>query len=261
MSEEEVIGAEAPFKGKMFLYEKPELLTKKEHGGLGLSSVDRTYDFVKSIRAVPIVTAEVATAQKHFPIVFAGFENPTLLAVVGVFEDRNLFVNEDGTWDQNSYIPTYLRCYPFAFATRSDDQFAVVIDRSAASISDTPEQPFFEGEGLSDAIQARIDLCGRFDAERRRTVQFCERVNELGLLSGQRAAHRPDPGGEEQLIANYVAIDVRKLNDVDKDTLQELHQDGSLSAIFGQVFSLENWGRLVGRHTLMQKAGNGGNQA
>ncbi len=261
MSEEQVIGAEAPFEGKMFLYEKPELLTKEEHGDLGLSSVDRTYDFVKSIRAVPIVTAEVATAQKHFPIVFAGFENPTLLAVVGAFEDRNLFVNEDGTWDQNSYLPTYLRCYPFAFATRPDDQFAVVIDRSAAEISDKPEQPFFDGDKLSVAVQARVDFCGQFDAERRRTKQFCERANELGLLSGQRATHRPDPGGEEKSIANYVAIDVRKLNDLDKDTLQELHQDGSLSAIFGQVFSVENWGRLVARHALMRKTGNGGNQA
>jgi hypothetical protein len=261
MNEEKVIGAEPPFEGKMFLYEKPELLTKEEHGGLGLSSVDRTYDFVKSIRAVPIVTAEVATAQKHFPIVFAGFENPTLLAVVGAFEDRNLFVNEDGTWDQNSYLPTYLRCYPFAFATRPDDQFAVVIDRSAAEISDKPEQPFFDGDKLSVAVQARVDFCGQFDAERRRTKQFCERANELGLLSGQRATHRPDPGGEEKSIANYVAIDVRKLNDLDKDTLQELHQDGSLSAIFGQVFSVENWGRLVARHALMRKTGNGGNQA
>ena len=260
MNEEKVIGAEAPFEGKMFLYEKPELLTKEEHGDLGLSSVDGTYNFVKSIRAVPIVTAEVASAQKHFPIVFAGFENPTLLAVVGAFEDRNLFVNEDGTWDQNSYIPMYLRCYPFAFATRSDDQFAVVIDRSAAEISDKPEQPFFDGDKLSVAVQARVDFCGQFDAERRRTKQFCERANELGLLSGQRATHRPDPGGEEKSIANYVAIDVRKLNDLDKDTLQELHQDGSLSAIFGQVFSVENWGRLVARHALMQKTGNGGNQ-
>lgn len=253
MIEEQVTDADESFEGKMFLYEKPELLTREEHSGLGLSSVERTYDFVKSIRAVPIVTAEVASAQKHFPIVFAGLENPALLAVVGAFEDRNLFVNDDGTWDQNSYIPTYLRCYPFAFAARPDDQFAVVIDRSAAEISNKPEQPFFDGDKLSAAVQSRVDFCGQFDAERRRTKQFCERVIELGLLSGQRAAHRPDPAGEEQVIANYVAIDVRKLDELDKDTLQELYKNGFLAAIFGHVFSLENWGRLVGRHALMHQ--------
>ncbi|MFQ6006640.1 MAG: SapC family protein [Woeseia sp.] len=254
MSNEELVADSSAFEGKMFLYEQPELLNKEDHGKLGLSKVARPYEFIKSIRGVPIVTNEMPTAQKHYPIVFSDFENPVLIAVVGVIEDVNLFVDEDGHWDKMSYIPSYVRCHPFAFARRPDEQFAVVIDRTSAEISDKPEVPFFDGDKLSEGIQSRVDFCGHYDVERNRSKEFCEKVKELGLLSGQRAANRPGDGEKEDVIADYVAIDVKKLTELDKDTLQALHKDGSLSAIFAHIFSLENWNRLLFRRALMQKA-------
>lgn len=240
------------FEGKMFLYSQPELLTPEEHGRLGLNAVERPFDFVRSIRVVPLAAAEMASAQKNFPIVFSDLKTPTLLAVVGVLEDRNLFVDEQGRWDPQAYIPAYIRCHPFALATRPNDQYAVVIDRAAPVISENPQQPFFDGADLAPPIKARVDFCAQFSAHRPTTRALCEKLAELKLLSGQQATFTPDGGGKEQSLGSYVAVDFAKLKDLDAEKLREMQLDGTLSAIYAHRFSLENWFRLLERRNRRQ---------
>jgi len=240
--------ASQPFEGNMFLYGDPVLLNKEDHGNLGLSQLERPYDFVKSIRGVPLVVGEIQSAQKHYPVVFSSFENPVLVAIVGIIDDENLFVDDSGNWDRSTYLPSYLRCNPFAFARRPDNEYAVVIDRSCEAITESAEIPFFDGEDMSEGTQKRVDFCGQYNEERRRTNEFCAKVKELGLLNGQRVTQSISDGTEVK-IADYITVDSRKLAELDKDTLQELHQDGSLSIIFAQLFSLENWNRLITRRS------------
>jgi hypothetical protein len=246
MSKSESAESSPYFEGKMFLYDNPVLLNKEEHAGMGLSTPARPYDFVKDIRGIPVVTNEIQTVQKHYPVVFSEFENPVLIAVLGILDDKNLFVSDDGEWTRDAYIPSYVRCHPIAFVRREEEEYAIIIDESSKAISKTPEFPFFEGEKLSEHMQSRVDFCGALNQHREITKTFCDRVKELGLLNGQRVAQTM-PDGTEVKVADYVTIDSKKLNDLDKDTLQELHEDGSLAAIFALLFSLENWNRLIAR--------------
>lgn len=235
------------FEGRMFLYSQPQLLTVEEHGKLGLSTSSPPYEFARSIRVVPIAAAEVSSAQKNYPIVFSDLKKPSLLAVVGVFEDRNLFVDDAGNWDPASYIPAYVRCHPFALASRPNDQYAVVIDRAAKTISENPEQPFFEGRELAAPIQARVDFCAQFTGHRPATQAFCDRLVELDLLSGQQATFTPQGEEKERPIASYVAVDFDKLQKLDVSKVEKLFKDGMLSVIYAHRFSLENWFRLLER--------------
>ncbi len=114
------------FEGNMFLYEQPVLLNKDDHGNLGLSKMERPLDFAKDIKGVPLVVGELQSAQKYYPLVFSDFETPVLIAMVGIIEDQNLFVDETGHWERNTYVPSYLRCHPFALARRRSDEYAVV---------------------------------------------------------------------------------------------------------------------------------------
>ncbi len=235
-----------PIEGSMFLYQEPELLNHEQHGQLGLSRQEEPFAHVRQLRALPVTVGEFATAQKFYPIVFSDAENPVPLMATAVFDEQNLFVDPSGQWESMAYIPAYLRCYPFAFATRTEEQQAVVIDRACPAISDTPEQPFFDGEKVTEFTQGLIDFCSQYDADRRRTRDFSLKLKELGLLTGQQATQTP-AGGSEQTIASYVAVDPKKLTELDAATLHELHKEGSLAAIFAHLFSLENWQRLVGR--------------
>ena len=253
MSDLDKAASSQAFEGSMFLYDKPALLTKEDHGGLGLSQPERPYDFVRDVKGLPIVTSEVQTAQKFYPVIFSDIDNPVLLAIVGIIDDVNLFVDDDGRWDRGGYVPSYVRCHPFALASRGEGEYAVMIDESSPEISKDPQIPFFDGEDMNEAIQSRLDLCGQFNMEQQRSREFCERVRDLGLLNGQRVT-QTNADGTETKIADYLTVDANKLKDLDTDTLQQLHQDGSLAAIYGQLFSLENWNRLIVRRRLREDA-------
>lgn len=236
-----------PFDGRMFLYERPELLTQTEHGSLGLSAVPRPYDFVRAVRAVPLVWLEIQSAQKDFPVVFSDTETPAPMAMLGVIEDVNLFVDNAGNWAHQRYVPSYIRCHPIALASGSGDQMAVVIDRESQAISAEPEIPFFSGDKLSGRMQQRVDFCARHHAERQKTNAICARLKELDLFTGQQVTHRKQDGEEERQVGTYAAVDVEKLGKLDPEVLRELHGDGTLSGIYAHIFSLENWSRLLDR--------------
>jgi hypothetical protein len=235
------------FEGRMFLYEQPELLTKVDHDGLGLANPAQPFEFVRSLRALPLVSVEFGSAQRDYPIIFTDTETPTPVAMVGVVEDVNLFVDDTGNWDRECYVPAYIRCYPVAFAAGPNDQLAVVIDRAAHSVTREPEIPFFDGEKMSAKMQERVDFCARYDAERKKTNELCNRLKELNLFTGQQITQRPQDGGEGRPLGAYLAIDREKLGALDSATVSEFHRNGTLSAIYAHLFSLENWNRLLDR--------------
>jgi hypothetical protein len=243
--------------GQKLLYRQPELLNHQAHGSLGLRIPERPFEFARKSRALPITLSEIASAQKHFPIVFSDLENPVPLAVVGTRDDVNLFIDENGNWERETYIPAYIRCYPFALAARSNEEFAVVIDRAAESISDDPEQPFFgDDRKVTPQIQALIDFCRRYDAETKRTVQFGQRLKELGLLAGQQVTSKTQ-NGEEVPVATYVAVDSEKLNNLDDVVVRELFGQGYLAGVFAHLFSLENWQVMIDRMAARDKPATG----
>ena len=243
----------ATINGNMFLYKRPVLLNLEEHGKLGLQKRPNPFEFVKTVKAIPIVAAEFSSVQKHYPIVFSNLDNPAALAIVGLKEDRNLFVSEDGQWDPHSYVPSYIRRYPYALATGENNQAAVVIDTGADGVTEHADFPFFDGQSVTKETQDMIDFCQQFALEATKTQNLCRRIKELGLLTPQTATQNTDDGSEPTVIANYVSIDPEKLTDLSADEVKSLLNDGVMASIFSQAFSMENWTRLIARENL-QKA-------
>ena len=240
--------------GNLFLYERPELLTPQDHGDLGMTPSETPYAFAADVRAVPVTLPEIWSAHRDYPIVFTNMEAPFPVAVLGVLEDRNLFM-QDRRWDSDCYVPAYLRCHPFAFAAEQDGRIAVAVDRAAATVSDNPEYPFFVDGKLSPEAEQLMRFCAQYEAERKRTVEFCQQLKEAGLLAPQQATHTPAGGGAEQTIASYVSIDAEKLAGLDDGTVLALHKSGRLSAAYLQVHSMENWQRLMERREKLSPAG------
>jgi len=232
-----------PVKGRMLLYRQPELLSQEDHGHLGLRSAENRFDFARQVRSVPIVTNEFRSVQRFCPIVFSSLEEPMPFAVVGLFEDVNLFVDEAGRWSVPGYIPVYLRTYPFALATAAEDRYAVIVDRAASMVTEDPAVPFYQGAELSPPIAERIELCRNHQAEKQRTQAFCETLVRLELLAPYQANQTVN--GRQQALAHYYAVDPHKLESLDRDVLAELLRDGSLAAIMAHRFSLDLWQELL----------------
>src|SRR5690606_14214931 len=96
-----------------------------------------------------------------YPIVFAAGDGFPV-AVLGLDRD-NSFVSGD-TWAEGTYIPAYVRRYPFVFVDRSNDSFVLAIDRAAPHLvegGDIGEPLFADGEptGLVTNI---LDFCRDF---------------------------------------------------------------------------------------------------
>ena len=252
--QQETMSTSGKVSGKMFLYEKPELLTPESHGSMGFTPAKRPYDFVRNERVVPLTMTEFSSAQRHYPIIFSNIDNPLPLAVTGLLEEANLFVNADGHWDPMCYVPMYLKCYPFTFAHEGGGRVAVVVDRAADSVTENPEFPFFVGDNVSEQTDSLMRLCAQYDAERRRTVDYTSKLKELDLLTPLRAAYTPEGKTEQEPLAEYVGIDAEKFNDLGEEQVLELHRSGFLAATYLQIYSLENWQHLMARREKRQRA-------
>lgn len=234
---------ETPASFSRFLWKQPELLTPEEHGNLGITPVDTPLSFASESRGIPLTMVEFRSAQHNFPIVFSDDKDPVPLAAVGLAEPRNLFIDADGRWVPDVYVPAYLRAHPFALARVEADRFAVVVDRAAPLVSEKPETPFFVNGELTETIRKAVDFSQGYEAEFERTREFCARLKELELLSPQRMRQQ---GSEEDLV-RYFAVDTEKFNALPAETLASLFKEGYLAAIFAHLFSLDQWNELLRR--------------
>jgi hypothetical protein len=240
--------AAAPqLEGQMFLFRQPELLTKEQHAGKGVVRPARPFSFCETVKAIPLTISEIAMAQKHYPVIFADPKNPLPMAVVGLIDDVNLFVDDNGEWEQNIYIPGYIRRYPFALAgDKQSDRMAIIVDAAYEGISDSPEVKFFDGEEPSGDIKQAMEYCTNYERDRLVTVQFAEQLAKYDLVSSQVAQFTPE-GGEAQPFAQYNGVEEQKLNEIADDKFLELRKSNILPVLHAQLMSMGNWRTLMDR--------------
>jgi hypothetical protein len=255
--------ANAPaLEGQMFLFAQPELVTKEKHGNVGISRPERPFAFAEKIRAVPLTVSEIPAASRHYPVIFAQLDQPMPLAVLGLIDDQNVFVREDGEWEENVYIPGYLRRYPFALASdkQSDPnnpRMAIIVDRAYEGITEGGEFPFFENGEPSAQMKQAMEYCQQYERDRMVTNQFAQRLKETGILSDQVAQFTPE-GGEAKPFAQYIGVDEKKLQEMPDDKYLELRKSNMLPLIYAQLMSMANWrvvmDRRARRHGLTGEA-------
>ena len=97
--------------------------------------------FLAKQHAIPVTVDELIDAQRHFPIVFSAGDNPVPLALMGLNEGVNTFVDDKGVITQDVYLPAYVRRYPFMLAKlqANTDELSLCFDPSAGVIGDHDE--------------------------------------------------------------------------------------------------------------------------
>ncbi|PTT76819.1 peptidase, partial [Pseudomonas sp. HMWF010] len=169
--------------GNVLFYVSPEPLNREQHAKLALVHNDKPYGFAATGSAVPLTVTEFAPAALSFPVIFAG-EDRVPLAVMGLNNGENLFVNADGSIDPGVYIPAYIRRYPFVLANdETQDRLIVCIDRGSTLLSESGQTALFDEKGEpTEYTQNCIKFCDDFEAERRRTDSFVQLLKELDLF-------------------------------------------------------------------------------
>lgn len=235
--------------GNVLFYSNPEPLSVESHGGLGVNRTNKPYSFVSRTHVVPLTVTEFAAAALSYPIVFVG-DTKTPLAVMGLNEGQNLFVNAEGDFRPEAYIPAFVRRYPFVFANDEvNERLILCVDRKATFISDNPEVPFFENGQPSAYTQNAMQFCNEFEGERRRTDSFIELMKELDLFDVREAVFTPTnpdgTAGAPQKLADYYCISEERLRALPADKYVQLRDNGALGQIYAHIVSLLGWDKLI----------------
>ena len=249
--------------GSVLFYKKPEPLSLEAHRNLGVKRIDQPFGFLRSAHAVPVTVSEFGLAAGSFPIIFVGSDK-TPVAVMGIRQGQNLFVQDNGQTDPETYIPAFVRRYPFVFAADdAQDRMLLCVDREAPMVSATPDVPFFNGDQPSEFTQNAIEFCKEFERQRRATNEFIKLIEQFDLFEEKSVAFTPrDPNGVEgpqQKIADYWAVSEEKLNALPAEKFMELRDNGALGAIYAHLVSLLNWPGIIQRAVRMNSAPAAGN--
>jgi hypothetical protein len=241
--------SETELSGNVLFYEKPEPLNAEHHAKLGLVTMEKPFAFAKAGHVIPLTVGEFAQAALSFPIIFAGPERIPL-AVMGLNGGDNLFIDDKGGFADATYLPAYIRRYPFVLAgNETDEQMVVCIDRGPL-ISEKGETKLFEADGQpSEYTKNAIKFCDDFEVERRRSISFVQLLKDLDLLDQKQAVYTPPNAdgspGQPQLVAEYFAVTEEKLKTLSAEKLVELRDNGALGAIYAHMVSLTGWDRLM----------------
>jgi hypothetical protein len=248
---EQTKAAIGPISGNLLFYTSPEPLSRDVHSGLGVQRMDKPFAFAATGHVVPLTVAEFTFASICYPIIFAGSEHLPL-AVLGINQNQNLYVMDDGAYVTGLYVPAYIRRYPFVLAADETQQRMVVcIERNATIFTDKKKAdlPLFEENGEpSEYTQNAIKFCEDFEGERRRTESFVKLLADLDLFEQREAVFsfpKEDGTVEPVKLAEYFAVSEAKLAALPADKLVELRDSGALEKIYNHITSLAGWDRLV----------------
>ena len=144
-------GGQPELTGQVMFYKRPEPLSLERHRNLGVKQIAAPFSFLRTAHAVPITVSEFGVAATCFPIIFVGAEK-TPVAVMGVRQNENEYLDANGQPDPDAYLPAFVRRYPFVFAADpGSDRLLLCVDTAAEMVSATPDVKFFDAKGVEMA--------------------------------------------------------------------------------------------------------------
>lgn len=230
-------------------YKKVVALNSAVHRNLKFSAREANFSFARDTTAVLIAGVEFAEASRDYPIVFVRGQDKQMrpVALLGVREHENLFVDEHGKWDAR-YIPAFVRRYPFVMADGgANGQLVLCVDESCPALNAEQGELLIDAEGkLQPRMNEIVQFLQNSQREFERTERVSKLLDELGLFI-QQGARFDTNAGETFQLNDFYLIDEAKLAKIADDKLPELFRSGTLGLVYLHLASLGNMRRLLDR--------------
>ena len=231
----------APTQNLPLFYNAVEPLNSTQHGKMKVRTILRMPQ-VAQTHAIPVTVDEFTLVQRHFPIVFSVGDNSIPIALMGLNEGINVFLDADGRpLDSSVYMPAYIRRYPFLLARlRPDsDELSLCFDPTANAVGDFEEgQALFEDDQPTEATKAILQFCEQFEAAGQRTAAFMEELTKGDLLMDGEVAIQPEGAAQPFIYRGFRMVDEEKFRELRGDELRRMNQSGLLALIYAHLFSL-----------------------
>ena len=233
---------------QLLLYRQITALNRDAHRQLRLRQAEDA-SFAASSHLVPLAGVEFFQAARHYPILFVGDgANASPIALLGLKAGHNGFVDADGQWQRNAYVPAFVRRYPFVLAQKDQENFTVCFDREFAGWNEQDGQALFDAEGANSTyLDEMIRFLHNFTAEMERTRQFVAKLAELDLLA-PRSLRMTHSNGESFVLSDFSAVDEEKFLKLADKKVLALNKAGLLGWVYAHLMSLGNANELFERH-------------
>jgi hypothetical protein len=232
--------ATAPSQGLPLFYNDLQPLSSNVHGDWKARRL-QTAPFLKAAHAVPITIEEFALVQRHFPIIFSIGPNPVPLALMGLNEGVNVFVDEAGKLTEDVYIPAYIRRYPFMLARLRPDveELSLCFDPSANALGvfDEGDSLFADGQP-SQMTQEILGFCEKFEQSGQQTGAFMKDLIDHKLLIDGEVAIQPEGAAQPFVYRGFQMVSEDALRELRGDIARKMIQSGMLPLIYAHLFSL-----------------------
>ena len=236
---------------EVLFYERPVPLNRTQHKDLRLKGIP-SLRFAAGVHSVPLTGVEFPAAARDLPILFAGssMEEAGPMALLGLRQNENLFVDGDGQWAANTYVPAFVRRYPFVLAEKpageEGDDFTVFLDEAYEGFGSDEGERLFQEDGTdSEMLKNAVNFLGEFQQHVGRTQWFMEQVRKHDLLEPRNI--RLEKDGKAINLNGLYVISEEKLRKLDAKTAQEFLQEGVFGWIYAHLLSLSNIDRVAQR--------------
>lgn len=236
------------------MYTKPVALNRELHAEMTISPSPTGYRFAADALTVMLAASEFFDAGRIYPIIFTVNRDTDVvpLALLGLEERENLFVDEDGKWDA-PYVPAYFRRYPFVTSESADGNMVVCFDESYDGINiDGGARLFSEGEVTEKTREIQAFLQDYFQ-QMKQTGEFCKMLQEKGLLR-QTTAQATLVDGKRFALNDVFVVDEQKLTQLSDEDVVELFRSGKMALIHAHLLSLRNLTALADRKSRQVQA-------
>jgi hypothetical protein len=231
-------------------YEALAPLDRMRHAGRAVAP-NPGRKWCAGLNSVFINAAEMGKACADYPIAFVREANSgeyLPVALLGLRTGENLFVGADGLWQALSYIPAYVRRYPFCTLElppaqgASEPQRLIAVQENQLVPSD---KPYFNEQGeATPEWQPVHELIEAMEGARQQTRAFTRRLEAFGLFTPFDALALPR-GGQQMRLQGLHRVDEEKLNALGSREQKMLMRKGELRAVYAHLLSLENFGKLL----------------
>lgn len=238
----------APAAALPLFYSKPEVLNAAPHANLRVKAPDNL-KFAAKANSVPLVAEEFLDCAGAYPIVFTQGPSPAAVAIVGLRDNENLFLDLKSRWLPGFPVPAYVRRYPFIFLELPEqDRLTLCIDRAAANVVEggTEGQALFENGQPSDFAKASLAFCEAYQKQLIATRAFAEILVQHDLLI-PRNVELKDRKGRAYTMGGFQVVNEEKFRALPDDVVLDWTKRGFMTAIVAHFISLRRWPLLVER--------------
>ena len=233
--------ASAPANSLPIFYNDLIPLSSRDHADYRAQPVEAA-PFLVNQHAVPLTIDEFVSAQRFVPIIFSAGTESVPLALMGLNEGVNVFVDDEGKLRGPAYVPAYVRRYPWMLAKlRPDtDELSLCFDPTSKAIGTEGEGPvLFEDGQPTELTQGILKFCEDFEQAAARTSQFMRDLADMDLLMDGEVSIQTPLSEQPFIYRGFRMVNEEKLRDLRGDQLRKINQNGMLPLIYAHLFSLQ----------------------